>query len=356
MIPTAACKACGGTMRSSKGGDCYPCVVSGRLSQSRNDTTPDTQDQKEPKPMQELHLSERPRKLGQVVGQKAAVAQLTGLAKSESGIPHALLFTGPSGCGKTTLARIVRHRLKCADVDFQDINAAENRGIDMVRSIQARMTLSPLGGESRVYLIDEAHQLTADAQGALLKMLEEPPAHVYFMLATTHPEKLRKAIKTRATEISVSAVAPSDLAGLISRTAEKHGRALDSDVIEKAAGISDGSPRKALVLLQQVVGIPDKQGQLDALDAADAEQNAIEIPRALLRTNTTWKAMVAILKTCDEEPERIRRLVLSYATKVALGGRDSARAIEIIEEFEDNFFDSGKAGLTRACYNIVASE
>lgn len=301
----------------------------------------------------ELHLEERPVSFKQVVGQQAATAQLVGMAKGE-GIPHCLLFTGPSGCGKTTIARIVRAKLKCSDNDFFEINAAETRGIDMVRGIQSRMTLSPLGGKCRVYLIDECHQLTADAQGALLKMLEEPPAHVYFMLATTHPEKLRKAIRTRSTEIKVRALTEAEITGLVTKVADSRDVELPAAVVTKLADVADGSARKALVLLQQVLGITDEDQQLKIIHNADASRDAIEICRALL-AGKDWRTVAKIIQGCDAEAEGVRRLMLVYMTKVVLGGgRGADRAVEIIEEFEDNFFDSGRAGLVAACYRCCS--
>jgi DNA polymerase-3 subunit gamma/tau len=165
----------------------------------------------------EFHLSQRPTTFGEVVGQPRAVAQLTQMGRDDRR-PHLLLFVGPSGCGKTTLARIVRRKLRCGEADFMEVNAANNRGIDMVRDIEQRIGLAPIDGDCRVWLIDEAHALTPDAQGAFLKILEEPPSHVYFMLATTDPQKLKPTIRTRATEIVVYPVPPDDLAGLCLRT------------------------------------------------------------------------------------------------------------------------------------------
>lgn len=303
--------------------------------------------------MREIHLEERPTTFKQVVGQREACAQLTALGKSEEGIPHALLFTGPSGCGKTTLARIVRRKLKCSDADFAEVNAAESRGIEMVRTIQGRVGLAPIDGESRVWLIDECHKLTSDAQGAFLKLLEEPPDHVYFMLATTDPEKLRRAIRTRCTEIRVRLLTEGEAEGLVLRVCE--GRNIDpgEGVAKKIGEVCEGSARKALVLLQQVMGIADDARKIEALEKADAKKAAIEIARAVM-ARKGWGTVAAILRDCDEEPETIRWMMLSYFTKVALGGGKGAdRAVDVIEEFSDNFFDNKKAGLVAACYRAT---
>jgi len=297
--------------------------------------------------MREMHLEERPKTFKQVVGQKEACQQLIGLGKAEGGLPHCLLFTGPSGCGKTTLGRIVRNKLKCGDKDFIEINAAENRGIEMVRGVQARMNLAPLDGEVRVYLVDECQQLTPDAQGALLKMLEEPPGHVYFMLATTDPQKLKRTIRTRCTEIKVRDLTETEIAGLVTDKAGDRDVELDEDVAAKLAEVSEGSARKALVLLQQVMNLPSKEGQLKVLQNADAKAAAFEIARAIMK-KASWKTVAAIIKNCDEEPEGIRWMMLSYFSKVALGG--NGRAVDVMEEFADNYFDSKKAGLIISCF------
>lgn len=300
--------------------------------------------------MREIHLEERPQTFKQVVGQRAACAQLAALAKGPEGIPHCILFSGPSGCGKTTLARIVRRKLKCSDSDFFEVNAAESRGIDMVRAIQARVGLAPIGGESRVWLIDECHQLTADAQGAFLKLLEEPPDHVYFMLATTHPEKLRQAIRTRCTQITVDLIGAGELAALVSRIAEERDVSIDDEVVAKLAHVSEGSARKALVLLQQIIGITEPAKQLSLLENADAQTAAIEIARAIMG-GKPWRTVAALVKECKEEPETIRWMVLSYFTTVALGGgKDTERAVAIMEEFQYNYFDTKRAGLVMSCY------
>ena len=299
--------------------------------------------------MRELHLEERPTTFKEVIGQKEACQQLVKLAQGPGGIPHCLLFTGPSGCGKTTLARIVRKKLECADNDFYEVNAANDRGIDMVRDIQMRVGLSPIAGKTRVWLIDECHQTTADAQGAFLKLLEEPPAHVYFMLATTNPKKLRKEIRTRCTEIPVRELKGDEILSLVRTVAEKHGTGISSDVGIKLSEVAEGSARKALVLLQQIIGLPDNKTMIEALQKNDPQRAAIEIARALMGKKP-WSVVAELLRNCDEEPESIRWMILSYFSKVALGGKGSERAIQIMEEFQYNYFDTKKHGLIMSCY------
>ena len=299
----------------------------------------------------ELHLVHRPTNYKQVVGQAAAVSQLVGFGKAKA-VPHCLLFTGPSGCGKTTLARITRTKLGCGDADFTEMNCASTRGIDAVRLIQEKMGLAPISGRCRVYLVDECHQLTADAQGAFLKILEEPPDHVYFMLATTDPQKLRTAIITRCTEIKVSALSDADITAMVKRNG---GDGFTDKVLGALVEAAGGSARKALVLLAQCLTCDKEEDQLQALQPGDAQKAAIEICRALLR-GCKWPEMCKIIKAVDDDPEGIRHLVLAYLTTVALGGGNTAnRACAIMEEFMEPFFYTKKAGLVLACHAVCTA-
>lgn len=300
----------------------------------------------------ELYRKHRPDSFADVIGQKEALASVSSMGKSGT-IPHCLLFTGPSGCGKTTLARIIRKKLRCSDSDFSEVNASEERGIEMVRSIKGRMNFAPIGGQSRVWLIDEAHAMTGDAQNAFLKILEDTPPHVYFMLATTDPEKLKKTIITRCTEIRLKEIKKSDLIELVRRVSNEEGASIDDDVIERIAEVAEGSARKSLVLLHAVIGIPDRESQLAAIDSNDTRAQSIELCRALGNPRTSWSSMAELLQKIDtSDVEGLRYLVLAWFTSILLKG-DNPRAAAIIEEFRDNWYDCKKSGLVISCYNII---
>jgi len=127
--------------------------------------------------MSPLHIDYRPKTLKEMEGNRSTVDSLQAVLSRESDIPHAFLFSGSAGCGKTSLGRIVASELGCAPADFREIDTADFRGIDTIREIKNQARLKPLAGKVRVWLLDEFHKSTADAQNALLKILEEPPSH-----------------------------------------------------------------------------------------------------------------------------------------------------------------------------------
>ena len=297
----------------------------------------------------ELYRRRRPRKFSEMVGQDEAVNALQTLGK-DGKIPHALLFTGPSGVGKTTAARIIKSCLKCHDNDFFELNSAEARGIDDIRAIQSRMSFAPIGGKCRIWLLDETHKVSSDGQNCMLKMLEDTPKHVYFILASSEPGKLIKAIKTRCTEIKFKAIPAALLEKLVMDTAVLEQKPVDKAVAVKIASIAEGSGRAALVMLHQVIGLPGKDAQLNGLEKVDVAATGFNIAQALLK-KVEWKEVAAMLKQAeDQDPEAIRRVVLGYMQSVLRGGAKNKRAWDIIECFRPNTFDIGMPGVVASCF------
>lgn len=303
----------------------------------------------------ELYKKHRPDNFEDVIGQDTAIDLLEQWCEDDT-IPHAVLFTGPSGVGKTTLGRILALEMDCNGTDFQELNAADMRGIDKVREIRSRMHSSPMSGDYKIWLLDEVHKWTSDSQHAMLKLLEDTPQHVYFILATTNPEKLLRTVRTRCSEIALKTISSSNLEKLIKKTTNKEKRKIDSEVIDKIIENSDGSARKALVHLHSVINLKSSNSMLAAIQSSTAEQQIIEICRLLFKPKVRWNAMTSILRDCqDEEPEQLRWMILGYAKSVLLkGGKMSGRAYIIIEAFRDHFYDSKHAGLAAACYEVLA--
>ena len=157
---------------------------------------------------QALYRKYRPKKLSDVVGQEHITSTLDNALKSGK-LSHAYLFTGPHGVGKTSIARILAHEVnglkyddESSHLDIIEIDAASNRRIDEIRDIRDKVHISPTSAKYKVYIIDEVHMLTREAFNALLKTLEEPPAHVIFILATTEVHKLPETIISRTQRYS----------------------------------------------------------------------------------------------------------------------------------------------------------
>lgn len=301
---------------------------------------------------EELYKLHRPISFKQVIGQEPTINTLTDLGRRNA-LPHSILFHGPSGIGKTTIARITARKLKCSSYDLVELNASESRGIDIVRQIEFSAHMMPMSGPVRVWIIDECHQLTSAAQDCFLKILEDTPEHVYFLLCTTDAKKLKKTILSRCTEFKLQPLSTHDIKKVITNVAEEEEINIDSDILDRIIEIADGGPRKALVLLHAISATSNIEQQIEILSRSDVKQQAIELARLLLK-DASWKEVSAFLKSCQDEPESMRFMILNYMNSVALGGgKIAARAINIMEFFQDNFYDSRKAGLTLACFKAL---
>lgn len=305
--------------------------------------------------MTELYKRYRPKTFADVFGQSSVCVTLEEMVNSKR-VPHAILFSGPSGCGKTTLARILKVKLRCKGThNYQEINAANYRGIDMVRDMTDALYNAPMGGKARVAVIDEAQGLTKDAQNCILKVLEDPPPHAYIMLCTTDPQKLIKTIITRCTELKVVALDDQELTAVLQGvlTKEKiNEKQVAQAVLEKIIECAEGSARKALVLLDQVIGLKNEKEQLDAVQKSDTKRQAIDLCRLVFR-GASWKEIATAIKEIGDEPETVRRIMLGYASSCCLGGsKIAAKAAAVINACRDHYYDCGKAGLVLSMWDV----
>jgi DNA polymerase-3 subunit gamma/tau len=299
-----------------------------------------------------LYQTHRPKKLSELVGNERTVQKIKAWADNENR-SHSILLTGPSGCGKTTAARIMAKMIKCKGNDYSELDTADFRGIDTIRDLRINMNYLPMEGLSRVWLLDECHKLTNDAQNALLKSLEEPPSHAYLILATTDPDKLIKTIRTRCTMFSFEHLSEEEIILLIGEVLRKENVVLKSKVIRSIAEKSQGSPRLALSLLEQILKLDDPNTEVDVVE--EQEKQSIDLCRALM-SKKKWSDISVILKNIAGEPESIRQAVLGYASACLLNGDKSAYLV--LDSFLERgpFFETGKARLIAACYESLFSE
>jgi len=266
--------------------------------------------------------------------------------------PHAMLIHGPVGCGKTTIGRIIATEVGCVGNDFREIDSADFRGIDTIREIRKQSQYKPMEGESRVWLIDECHKLTNDAQNALLKSLEAATTHVYYILATTDPQKLLDTVRSRCTKYQVNPLSDEQMFQLLHNVIKAEGESLPKAVYTQIIQDSQGHPRDALQILDKTLSAePERRLEVAKQQAALLNQT-IELCRALIQ-KADWKKVSSILNGMkSKEPEKIRRAILGYCSSVLLNGDNMAAAM-IMEQLVEPTYDMGFPGITYACYSAV---
>ncbi len=213
---------------------------------------------------QALYRKYRSKKLSEIVGQEHVTKALQ-TALKDNHVSHAYLFTGPRGVGKTSIARIVAHEINgvaYADdsphLDIIEIDAASNRRIDEIRDLRERVNIAPTSAKYKVYIIDEVHMLTKEAFNALLKTLEEPPAHVVFILATTEAHKLPETIISRTQRYSFRPVKPEAVIEHLRYIAEQEKIKVSNEALALIAAHGEGSMRDSISLLDQVRNSAEK--------------------------------------------------------------------------------------------------
>ncbi|MES2437143.1 MAG: DNA polymerase III subunit gamma/tau [Patescibacteria group bacterium] len=199
-----------------------------------------------------LYRKYRPHTFKDVVGQDHIVKVLEGSIE-QGNISHAYLFSGTRGTGKTSIARIFAREIGTSTNDLYEIDAASNRGIDDIREIRDGVNTLPFESKYKVYIIDEVHMLTKEAFNALLKTLEEPPAHAVFILATTETDKLPETVVSRCQTFAFKKPSQKILKDVVLKVATKEGYTLDTASAELVALLGDGSFRDTHGILQKVI-------------------------------------------------------------------------------------------------------
>jgi len=299
----------------------------------------------------------RPKSFDELYGNSAVIESLQSVLSRKEGIPHAFLFQGQSGCGKTTIGRIVAKILGCEDSEFIEYDAATEGGKAVILDIKSSCRYKPLKGAIRVYLLDEAHSYKYDAEKALLKLLEEPPSHVYFILCTTDPDKILDKIKNRCSIYQVQSLTPREMGKFLYSIAKKEGAEVTEAVVKEIVRVSNGSPRQALSILDQVLDVSSEEIALQTIIESTLDERTvidiIQILTTMQPAENKWNVMRKTLKGIREEPETVRHAILTMLGNKFLETGNLTIG-SIIEEFQESTFNSGKAGLylmaCKACF------
>ena len=294
----------------------------------------------------------RPQKFSDVIGQEHVTQTLKNAIEQER-IAHGYIFSGHRGIGKTTVARILAMALNCRSaakpvpepcgtcescteiragnsVDVIDIDAATTRGIDEIRELREAARYRPARDRFKIYILDEAHQITDAAFNALLKTLEEPPGHVIFMLATTQPEDIPQTIRSRCQHFSFHAVKFDDILGQLRDIARQENIPADEDALALLAEAGDGSMRDALSILDQAIA-----STAEHLTAESVQRLVGAAPAAVLENimqavaqNSSEKALLLVDELIHEGHSPVhfaRQLVrfLRNVTVAKIAGKDS---------------------------------
>jgi DNA polymerase-3 subunit gamma/tau len=272
----------------------------------------------------------RPQRFADVVGQEH-VTQTLANAIAQKRVAHACLFVGPRGTGKTTIARIFAKCLNCADgprIDFSDddprvreitegraldvleIDGASNRGIDEVRDLREKVKYAPAAARFKIYIIDEVHMLTKEAFNALLKTLEEPPAHVKFMFATTEPEKMPATILSRCQRFDLRRIPSSLIVSHLRQIATQESVKIDDPALEAIARGADGGMRDAQSALDQLIsfcGGDIAEADVLSMFGLAAQGQILALSQAVLAGETT--TALRLLNDLAQQGKDLARLV-----------------------------------------------
>src|SRR5436190_22770364 len=280
--------------------------------------------------MPALYRKYRPQTFADVVGQEAVVRTLTNAIEQDK-VRQAYLFAGPRGTGKTSLARILAKSVNCAQgptatpdntchacvsisngtsLDVVEMDAASQRGIDDIREIRDRVVLQPVEGRYKVYILDEAHQLTDAAWNALLKLIEEPPPHLVFVFYTTDLSKVLPTVRSRCQTFVFSRPRLPDLVRKLRRIADGEGM----DVSDQALALIARSARGAY---------RDAESTLDQLSAATEGNVTVQTVLQLLGTVEED----ALFRICDLVVDRDTAGTLNFIEELAEQGQDLGRLV-----------------------------
>ncbi len=278
----------------------------------------------------DLHVKHRPDTLDGVFGQDEVVMSLGKVLKK--GDAHSFLFCGPSGVGKTTLARIIATELGCTGVGLREVDAATHTGIDAMRAITETLSYAAMGtNPTKVLIVDEAHALSKAAWQSLLKSVEEPPDHAYWIFCTTEPAKVPATIRTRCVCYDLALVEDDDIYDLLVGISEEEEFEITEEALSTLARTAAGSPRRAITNLASCSHCKTSKEVSTLLRSSADSTDAIELCRLMIRGQLTWQKAQKILKSLGKvNPEGLRLQTLAYLTSVLMGTKEPKKAAALL--------------------------
>lgn len=282
--------------------------------------------------MSSLHTISRPNKFSEVVGQPTVVKALEGALKGKRA--HSFIITGPSGTGKTTLARIAADFLcggQANPSNIIEIDGATHTGIDAMREVTTRTQYRAVGGsDTKVIICDECHRLSGQAWDSILKATEEPPPHVFWFFLTTNVGKVPKTILTRCLRFDLKPVSEDLILKLLTKI--QLDVDVEPEVLEAIAEGAGGSPRQALVYLEQLQYCETAAEARQAMRSAGQSKEVIDLCRFIIKgQGLTWIAAMKLLKGLEgTEAESVRIVVCNYLATALLGTKDEKGAIRLL--------------------------
>ena len=288
--------------------------------------------------MTSLHVKYRPSTFDEVVGQDQVVKSLKRVVKE--GRAHTFLLTGPAGTGKTSLARVLANTFaknQATAANIEEIAAADSTGVDAMREV-IRHTLYRAVGPSPVkaVILDECHRLSGSAWDVLLKPIEEPPAHVYWVLCSTNPGKIPKTIITRCLRYDLKSVPEDELLALLVQVIDAEKLETPDAVVEAIVEEAGGSPRQALVFLETCAFCTTAGEARAAMRSAAKSREAVDFCRFLLgQRGRTWAEAMKYVKALeDTDAEGVRIVVVNYLSAVLMSTNSNQKATGLLAMLE----------------------
>lgn len=242
----------------------------------------------------------RPISLDEVIGHTEIVKSLKEALSTESR-HHTYLLSGPAGCGKTSIARIIA---KNVGATIYEVDVGTHSGIEDVRQLVEMSGYKPLTGQNLCYILDEVHALSKQAWSGLLKLAEEPPLWIYICLATTELQKVPDTIKSRSYHIPLKLLRSSEIEDLVATVAELEGWKVTGDVFNAIIQAAEGSPRKALSILQAGHSIATRDELAQIISNVESNKSPIiELCNLLIRGNKNWRQISSLVGKIDDFEE-----------------------------------------------------